>query len=1137
MCIVRRMRFLPAAFAAILLIAASLRASDLPTVKAPLPELTTAGNVVPSIDLRDFFEVADIHGQVVQFRTAAGNFNIEMLPAAAPASVANFLSYVNGARYAGTFIHRSDLGLGVIQGGGYAVTNPAPLSIARIATDPPIALEYNLPNTRGTIAMARTSAPNSATSEWFINTVDNTTTLGAGNNGGYAVFGRVAGTGMTVVDAIHALQVYAFNSPFGQLPLIGYPGTGSVVGTNLVMMNAAEAVPIFPAAAGQNAVVSFSVTNSNPGLVTATVSGSALNFALAAGQTGFADLTVTATDTNGNAVQNSFRLNVTAVAPDIAVEEPAGTDIADGGSRAFPSVSVGGTTDLVFTIKNMGNGELALTGTPKAKLDGADASQFVVITQPASPVAAISGSGTFTVRFAPTSGGVKTAELHIASDDGDEAAFAIALTGTALAPEIAVEQPAGSDLPGGGSRAFPVVTLGNSADLVFMIRNTGAGDLSLTGVPKVAVVGTDAGQFAVVAQPASPVAGISGSTTFRVRFTPTSGGVKTAALHIVNNDEDESTFDIFLTGTGNARPTLALPDSPFFAEATSPSGAVVTFSVTADDAEDGPLTPTVAPVSGSTFPFGETTVNVSAIDSKGAQITGSFTVMVGFQRAAATTANVGARSGEPAPGAGSGALPTGTLLATFGAPAVSDFRELAARVTLLAGRTKLAGIYTEDGTGAPSLAAHQGGPVPGIPTEGVTFKSFLDPVIAPGGALAFAGTVQGGGVKATADFGVWTNAFGPAVELVLREGSDVPGLPAGARLKAVPSLSLRDGELLARVTLSASKGVVTAADDTVLLRMTSAGTATVLLREGSDYAGSKIKSFSVLSPALGSPGHGRWHANDVVVAKVVLFDGRTLLVKIAPAGTVTPLLSTADAATPVDPQAKWKSFGLPSVGSAGTGFAVAAVLQQKLGGVLAANDTVLLFTADGAAWSVFAREGAAAPVTPAGPLYASFFDPLIDDAGHVAFLATLQGAGIKAANKTGLFSGPTNDLRLVARLGDPVPDESGTATSAVWKKFTSLALPGGAGAGVIFLAETGGGDTTAKNKLALWAVDSHGALRRLLRTGATLTPGGSPLTGITLLNAVPGAFGAARSYNSAGAVALLATFADKTQTLLRVDIP
>ena len=1141
-CILGGMRSLLTVLAAIFTIAGSLRATDLPTLKTPLPDVTTPGSAVAPINLQNFFEVADIHGQVVQFRTTSGSFNLEMLPAAAPQSVANFLTYVNGSRYANTIVHRSDQNLGVIQGGGYFINTAVPLNVLRITADPPITLEYNLPNTRGTIAMARTGALNSATSEWFINTNDNTTTLGQANGGGYAVFGRVTGSGMTVVDAIHALPVFGFASPFNQLPLAGYAGTPTpVVVANLIVMDAAQAIPIFPATAGQTSVVSFSVANTNPSVITAAVSGSTLNIALAAGQTGSADLTVTATDTNGNAVSDTFRITVTAVGPDIAVGQPAGTDLADGGSRAFPPVSVGGSADLVFTITNLGSGNLTLTGAQKVAVDGANANEFSVTAQPVSPVAAISGSANFTVRFAPTSIGAKTAALHIASDDGDENPFNINLTGLAAVPEIAVEQPAGSDIAAAGSRAFPLVNVGNSATLVFTIKNTGLAPLTLTGTPKAALDGADVAMFSVTGQPATTVAGSGGSTTFTVRFAPTSGGVKTAALHIANDDSDENPFDITLSGTGNARPVLTLPASTVLAVPALQGGTAVNFTVAANDPEDGSLTPIVTQPSGSFFSLGDTTVIVRATDSNGAQTTASFTVRVAFPRPNSPTVNVGASSLEFAPLAGVGEPLEGAKFNAFGPPAIGDLRAMAARVIMLKGRTPLGGILVENAAGARTLPAYQGGPVPGIP--GVGFVVFREPLIAPNGSIAFLATLQGGGVKPTEDFGVWTDAFGSSLELVLREGHPVPSpdLPAGALLAAVPSLSLRNGELLALITLSSKPGVVSLANDQVLLRMTSANTATVLLREGSALLGSRILTFSVLSPALGSPGQGRWQADGATVAKVVLYNGRTLIVRIAPDGTTTPILSSIADATPVNPSAKWAGFGLPAVGSAGNGFVVAAALRLGPGSVGPANDFALLFNPDGnpdlSAWSVFARKNDPAPVTPAGPLYATLRDPLVNDAGQIAFIASLQGPGLTPYNRAGIFAGLPGTQAIIARLGAHSPDEDGNATTAVWTAFTTIALPSGPDAGVIFLGETSGGDTTPANKLGLWAVDSQGTLRRLLRTSKTLTTSGSPITNLTLLGAVPGAFGATRSFNATGSIAVLATVADKTQSLLRVDIP
>ena len=182
-------------------------ASDLPTLQTALPDVNVAQNTaIPAVDLTAHFSVPGITGQVVQFTTTGkGAFNVELNSTAAPNTVANFLTYVNANSYANSIIHRLDKSLGVIQGGGYL--NNA--SLSTIAKNAPINLENGdtLPNARGTLAMARASAPNTATSEWFINTTDNSTILPPASSSGYAVFGRVTGTGMTVVDSIAALPV------------------------------------------------------------------------------------------------------------------------------------------------------------------------------------------------------------------------------------------------------------------------------------------------------------------------------------------------------------------------------------------------------------------------------------------------------------------------------------------------------------------------------------------------------------------------------------------------------------------------------------------------------------------------------------------------------------------------------------------------------------------------------------------------------------------------------------------------------------------------------------------------------------------------------------------------------------------
>lgn len=163
-------------------------------------------------------------GTVVQVTTPLGNFSVELFDDVTPITVANFLHYVNGGLYNGTFIHRSETNPVpfVIQGGWLRFVE-SENSLFPIALKPPIQNEFKLSNVRGTIAMAKVGGdPNSATSQWFINLANNA--FLDSSNGGFTVFGQVLGNGMTVVDAIARLPVVALTSGITTTPMINFAG-------------------------------------------------------------------------------------------------------------------------------------------------------------------------------------------------------------------------------------------------------------------------------------------------------------------------------------------------------------------------------------------------------------------------------------------------------------------------------------------------------------------------------------------------------------------------------------------------------------------------------------------------------------------------------------------------------------------------------------------------------------------------------------------------------------------------------------------------------------------------------------------------------------------------------------------------
>lgn len=163
--------------------------------------------------------VAAAKAAKVRLKTSSGDIVIELNAEKAPITVENFLGYVKKKHYDGTVFHRVMDGF-MIQGGGFALDGK---SLLEKDTGKGIKNESQngLKNERGTIAMARTSDPNSATAQFFINVADNNM-LNYPSNGGYAVFGKVI-EGMDVVDKIKGVAT-------GMAPLImKHPVTGEKI--------------------------------------------------------------------------------------------------------------------------------------------------------------------------------------------------------------------------------------------------------------------------------------------------------------------------------------------------------------------------------------------------------------------------------------------------------------------------------------------------------------------------------------------------------------------------------------------------------------------------------------------------------------------------------------------------------------------------------------------------------------------------------------------------------------------------------------------------------------------------------------------------------------------------------------------
>ena len=136
------------------------------------------------------------HNKIALMKTSMGDIEIELFEKRAPTSVKNFINYINSGFYTNTLFHRVIPNF-MVQAGGFDE------NFNKKKTKTPIVNEANayVPNLRGTLSMARTNDPHSATSQFFINVVDNSSLDKAGSNPGYAVFGKVV-KGMEIADKI-----------------------------------------------------------------------------------------------------------------------------------------------------------------------------------------------------------------------------------------------------------------------------------------------------------------------------------------------------------------------------------------------------------------------------------------------------------------------------------------------------------------------------------------------------------------------------------------------------------------------------------------------------------------------------------------------------------------------------------------------------------------------------------------------------------------------------------------------------------------------------------------------------------------------------------------------------------------------
>ncbi|WP_416369924.1 choice-of-anchor D domain-containing protein [Tritonibacter mobilis] len=258
----------------------------------------------------------------------------------------------------------------------------------------------------------------------------------------------------------------------------------------------------------------------------------------------------------------SASASLTVASPEIDLQRPAATSLADGDTDAQGNVAVGVQQVLTYTVENTGNATLTLSGTPSSSA----ASNVSVdsISAPGSSSLAASASTTFTVAYTPTAAGAFSFELDVSSDDADEGTYDLTISGTADgSAEIGVGSATGGSLEDGDTDTIPgTPSAGSPTVIIYTFTNSGSGTLNIT-TPTVA--GNISNETNVVVNSltlaSNTVAGGGGTTTLEISYTPQVSGAYRFDLQVANDDADESLFNITVAGSASGDPEIEVSSS------------------------------------------------------------------------------------------------------------------------------------------------------------------------------------------------------------------------------------------------------------------------------------------------------------------------------------------------------------------------------------------------------------------------------------------------------------------------------------------------------------------------------------------------------------------------------------------------
>ena len=518
---------------------------------------------------------------------------------------------------------------------------------------------------------------------------------------------------------------------------------------------------------------------------------------------------------------------------------------------------------------------------------------------------------------------------------------------------------------------------------------------------------------------------------------------------------------------------------------------------------------------------------------------------------AGSTEAVLAVRGAVVPGAGAPAsgIAADAQFRSFGLPSINaqGVAAYTARYSSITGSKEV--IVTAAADTAGAVLVREGDAIPnaaGVAMAGLQFDDLGEVMLNDSGAIAFLGKIRGAGVTANTATGLWTNAPAGPLRLVARAGDPAPD--TSARIKAITAVALsssyqRNPENTQRATVAFTAslqgaGVTTANQNALFIAEFSASGAAdrrLLLRTGQSFLldgknSRRVKSFVALGAVNGAIGQGRGAVPAGVLARVKFQDNSQAVVRCSGDGMIESV-ATAQQAIPGE-GVRIATFGLPVQNENGD-----SVFTAKLNSKTA--DDALVFAPHEGPLTLVAREGD----STGRNRFKSFRGAVVNEEGAVAFLAKISGAGINALKDEGIWFAASADSSpvLIAREGSRPP---GTASGATWRSFRSLALADAAN-GPVFLADLtvpspgkpNPAKVTPKNNTGIWAIDSAGDLRLIVREG-DLFPGTTlSIRALGLLGKVSGSPAQTRSFNARGELIYRASLSDGSEAIVRARLP